>query len=381
MFKGISDDPDLYIPDTKEWISYEWTTNASKDTLSFDNEFKTKLEPGFYKIILTVSDSLGEQSSTEISIKVDINRTLDTDNDGIPNYQDDDDDGDQMPDDWELKYPNILDPLDSTDAKEDNDKDGFSNLEEYLGDDGKVGGSDSTNPERKSDVPDRQTTSKESGEESMSSYAIFAVILVIVVVIILILLFMFMRSKKTEEEPVQPPQPQTQPVPQQVEATAMPPMPTPPPMPMTPMTPEMQMQMQMQMQQQPQYYPYPPFEQNQPAQQSPPQQFGGQPISFPTPGPGQPTTPMGLPQTGEQQPLLEPAREPIEQPEPDYGYEQTTYESTQNQQEADLLEQGTPAQDENEPKSLMDGVQKVCSNCNQPINEGWLVCPNCKNIL
>ncbi len=55
---------------------------------------------------------------------------LDTDEDGIPDTMDDDDDGDGMPDHWERKYG--LDPLSEADGAGDPDQDGLSNLAEYL---------------------------------------------------------------------------------------------------------------------------------------------------------------------------------------------------------------------------------------------------------
>ena len=56
---------------------------------------------------------------------------LDTDNDGIPDDQDSDDDNDGMPDSWELTYG--LNPLDAGDKFLDKDKDGYTNLAEFLG--------------------------------------------------------------------------------------------------------------------------------------------------------------------------------------------------------------------------------------------------------
>lgn len=53
---------------------------------------------------------------------------LDTDGDGTGNNADPDDDGDEMPDDWEIEHQ--LNPL-VDDATEDPDGDGISNLEEF----------------------------------------------------------------------------------------------------------------------------------------------------------------------------------------------------------------------------------------------------------
>lgn len=55
---------------------------------------------------------------------------VDSDGDGEADILDDDDDNDGMPDWWELIHG--LDPLDPSDAGEDPDGDGATNLEEYL---------------------------------------------------------------------------------------------------------------------------------------------------------------------------------------------------------------------------------------------------------
>jgi hypothetical protein len=70
----------------------------------------------------------------------DINEWLDTDEDGIGNNADPDDDNDGMPDTWEQQH--TLNPL-VNDAAEDEDGDGFTNLQEYRG------GSDPNNPASK----------------------------------------------------------------------------------------------------------------------------------------------------------------------------------------------------------------------------------------
>lgn len=58
----------------------------------------------------------------------DPNEWIDTDNDGIGDNADTDDDGDGMPDGWEVTYS--LNPL-VNDANDDSDDDGLSNLQEY----------------------------------------------------------------------------------------------------------------------------------------------------------------------------------------------------------------------------------------------------------
>ncbi|MBL4584576.1 MAG: FG-GAP repeat protein [Pseudomonadales bacterium] len=61
---------------------------------------------------------------------LDDTETTDTDNDGIGNHADGDDDGDGLPDAYEALYA-FLNPLLATDAAEDFDNDGYSNLTEY----------------------------------------------------------------------------------------------------------------------------------------------------------------------------------------------------------------------------------------------------------
>lgn len=75
---------------------------------------------------------------------------LDSDGDGYSNMEefqqdrhplvnDEDEDGDGMPSDWEVRYRPVLD-YEVDDADEDPDNDGFTNIEEYRN------GTDPTNP-------------------------------------------------------------------------------------------------------------------------------------------------------------------------------------------------------------------------------------------
>jgi parallel beta-helix repeat protein len=134
---------------------------------------------------------------------------LDTDGDGEPNFSDLDDDGDSlsddaegslgtdpllndtdedtMPDGWE--HLNGLDPLDLSDADEDLDGDGFTNLEEYLNE---------TDP----DDPHSHPPVEDDGESEDLDYLLYAALIAIVVVVLLIALVLTSRGKK-EEPPVE----------------------------------------------------------------------------------------------------------------------------------------------------------------------------------
>jgi len=112
----------------------KWDTDG--DTLSDGDEDRNangKYEP--------------EQNETDPNFK-------DYDDDGLHDDTDDlDDDGDGMPDAFEKLYPNALNPLDPTDADEDFDNDGFTNLREYLGNDDTPGNDDWSDPEHPGSMP------------------------------------------------------------------------------------------------------------------------------------------------------------------------------------------------------------------------------------
>ncbi len=72
-------------------------------------------------------DGVGDNAD---ALPFDETETVDTDNDGIGNNSDEDDDNDAMPDEWEELFG--FDPLDPSDASQDADGDGISNLDEFL---------------------------------------------------------------------------------------------------------------------------------------------------------------------------------------------------------------------------------------------------------
>ena len=132
-----------------------WGTSSGNYTSSKDNFSKTTctitgLDEGkTYYFAATAYDADRNESgySNQISFTVpfgdsdgdgvpdnedafpfDPGETTDTDDDGIGNNADKDDDNDKMPDAWELQYG--FDPL-KDDASDDRDGDGLSNLDEY----------------------------------------------------------------------------------------------------------------------------------------------------------------------------------------------------------------------------------------------------------
>jgi hypothetical protein len=199
-FKGTCDDPDLHIIDSIEALSYTWTSSLTTEDLGYGEEISVdNLAVGEHEITLTVKDKKKQESSVTITITIDVDKTTDTDKDGTPDYIDEDDDDDGIPDTWEEKYN--LNPLDSTDADKDSDGDDFSNLEEYLGEDGLPGGDDSTDPRKRSSSPTTALSSSTDDDDEDGDYMMYIALAVIVVIIIVILIaFMMMRKKKAQKE-------------------------------------------------------------------------------------------------------------------------------------------------------------------------------------
>jgi hypothetical protein len=104
----------------------------------------------------------------------------DFDGDNKPDCFDLDDDNDGMEDRWEIRYG--MNPRDKSDARQDFDHDGFTNLEEFIGE---------TNPTDKDDKPPEK-----SGGMGALVYVYIAIITSILIAVILILrALVLMRDK------------------------------------------------------------------------------------------------------------------------------------------------------------------------------------------
>ena len=174
-FQGEFLDPDDNI--LVEPHYFRWHSNIN-DNLSTQPNFKAELLEGEHTITFEVSDSIFKKSRS-ITILVLSKTDLDTDSDGIPDY-------------WEkLFFMNHFDPLD---AELDPDKDTFSNLEEYLGMDGKPGGNDYTDPRDPNDYPDRHYE-PESKEET-SLYLSVSIAAIIIIILVLSVFFIIIRKRR-----------------------------------------------------------------------------------------------------------------------------------------------------------------------------------------
>jgi hypothetical protein len=183
MFEGTSDDDDLYIPDSKEELTYKWYLKSGDSyiqleykepyqivSLDFPTPFlptnDEEIDPGNYTIRFEVSDLAGEKQYAEITIRL------------MEDY-----DNDNIPDDWEEKFD--LDPHNREDAYADSDKDGSINIKEYNA---------RTNPR---DPGDKPKSASAGGEDYTGLVAIIAVVIIIV---ILLVIFLIVRNKRKKDD-------------------------------------------------------------------------------------------------------------------------------------------------------------------------------------
>lgn len=112
-----------------------------------------------YYYVVTAVDSNGVDSPASSEAAATLGP--DNDADGIPDVADPDDDNDSMPDAWEVAHG--FNPLDPSDASQDADGDGFTNLEECQA------GTDPNDPASHPDITPPETPSVSAGPYSTSA--------------------------------------------------------------------------------------------------------------------------------------------------------------------------------------------------------------------
>ena len=101
---------------------------ATGTTLGFtDSLMVTPVNYSSLATVIGVLEDPDGRTSQPFTVNM---RFMDTDNDGITDIMDDDDDNDQMPDEWEIQFG--LNPF-MDDAEDDADADGLTNISEYKG--------------------------------------------------------------------------------------------------------------------------------------------------------------------------------------------------------------------------------------------------------
>lgn len=162
-FEALCDDPDIKYGDE---LDFNWSSNITGEIGKGNPLSDIVLPIGRHLITLEVSDKIGETSIDTIMVWVIETPESDSDEDGIPNI-------------WERDHGlNLKDP---SDAYDDPDKDGKTNLEEYL---------TGTDPTIK-DVKD---------DEGMDySVDIIGAIIAMIAVIIIIIIFLFVIKPKIDK--------------------------------------------------------------------------------------------------------------------------------------------------------------------------------------
>jgi heme/copper-type cytochrome/quinol oxidase subunit 2 len=192
----------------------DWDWNKTAGFIGSDGIFKAR-KPGVWNLTanyqglkteVTVTvvvgkdfDGDGMPDAWELDHDLDPLRgsdaTEDLDKDGLSNLQEfvngtdpnnDDSDGDGLDDYWELLFG--LDPMFDLDAEDDTDGDGFTNLEEY----------NKTDPTDPTDHPPEIGAS--TGESGIDRTMLMAIIAIVVVIVICILIGIWLYSRRKDED-------------------------------------------------------------------------------------------------------------------------------------------------------------------------------------
>ena len=174
-----------FDPDSEDNLVYEWLSNISK-YLGKSKTLYHKLAPGVHKITLTVSDDHGHSVSTTRQIAV-IQYYIDSDHDGTPDLQDDDDDNDGVPDNRDHF------PFDSKEWR-DTDSDGTGDNAD-LDDDG------DQYPDDNDDYPLDPLKWKKKQEIDFSVIQLLIIFTIVIIIIVSIgLVFLKRRAVKKQAE-------------------------------------------------------------------------------------------------------------------------------------------------------------------------------------
>ena len=412
LFDGLnSTDPDF---DHGDKLRFIWESNVSGILKKGEDygKFSMKLtQPGLHTISLEVKDDDRKvSSSTSIEIKIIAvveGYGEDTDGDGIPDSweakfagldpetpdssldEDNDNftnlaeflgvdglasggdssdptdafsipgdtDGDQLPDDWERDNFGHI----NADPADDPDGDKWTNLEEYLGDDGKPGNNDYSDPTAPESVPDRgeDRIDVDSSDEDDLDWTMIILILIVVTIIVLLLAFMFIKKRKEEEREMEE---------EMVAMAAARDQQAPPPVPPTPMPVAAPM---------PMMAAGPPPQQPMVYQQQVPGQYQQQPQPMPMPMVQQ--QPQVQVQTQVQQmqaptPMPTPAPTPILEPTP-------IPESLPPAPEVEEPEVKKPKPKKKKAPKVKSQQSSKCPSCGVPVQTSWFLCPSCKTPL
>ncbi|MCK5560487.1 MAG: hypothetical protein KAJ51_07830, partial [Thermoplasmata archaeon] len=195
-----SDNPsvDVVIDDMAYSMAYT-SGNKNLESEGATYQFSTELFEGTHSFYFQCNDMEGELNSQNNTITYSLTVTGDVVEPPVSN----DTDEDGMPDWYEDFYG--LDSNDPSDAAIDTDGDNYTNLEEYLGEDGKPGGNDHTNPQNPTDHPIDTTGGEDGGDGKESDESGFWLAIIIAIIVIIIVLsvvgVLVMKRRKRAPQP------------------------------------------------------------------------------------------------------------------------------------------------------------------------------------